>query len=802
MMSNATANHQSKHDSLDSVEVHVEEFIPYACHFNPHTILTKNGELMQVIKITGFNFETVENAEHEVISLRRTIRQAVKESIKTDNFSLWIHTLRRKKDLSFNGAHDGFAGELHQQWTNRHGWDEQYVNEVYISVLIEGQSLSLKDIKALARHLFFPLEFKYRRQFLENAADELHHVVDDLLTRLESYGAQRLGIFQEDGIYRSQLTSFIGKLVNLKEVPLPLALVDLSELLPSHKIAFGFNRIEVAGDTGRHFGCMLTVKEYHEVSTQHIDRFLQLPHQFTVTETFDFVSSKMVNNHFDLQKRIVNASNDDQFIEMSGIRKATEGDEDSPTDFGEHQLSIMLYEDSPAALNAAIIDMIAQLNELGIVAIREDVFLEDSYWAQLPGNFDFIKRMTPIASSMIAGYASLYNFPAGQLSGNRWGDAVTIFHTDANTPYFFNFHYGDCGHSCIIGPYGQGKTVLLNFLLSETQKYQPNIFFFDHNRGSEVFLRAIGGDYHRILDEQTNQLQFTFNPFLYEDSPDHRSFLVEWLGYLTGQSVTESEKSELREFVQSAYSLPQSQRILSELVAHTMTLSPELKQKLDPWCTHSEHANPHAGIFDSNSDGLSHLDSAIVGFDMQPVEHQPQLLLPVVAYMLHHVTMRLDGTPTIIVLDEAWQLIDHPGFADHLTEWLDILRAKNAIAIFATEAIDKAANSSVTRRLMEQFTTRIFLPNPGLTPEHQRIFDLSTKEMHLIKNLDGNRREFLLKHHIDSIVAHLNLENLPFILSVLSASENTLKLFDRLGQQVGSDHSQWLPALQRNIEEA
>ena len=49
----------SKIAKTASYEKHDSNFIPFAGYYNKNTILTKNGELLQVLKITGFNHENI-----------------------------------------------------------------------------------------------------------------------------------------------------------------------------------------------------------------------------------------------------------------------------------------------------------------------------------------------------------------------------------------------------------------------------------------------------------------------------------------------------------------------------------------------------------------------------------------------------------------------------------------------------------------------------------------------------------------------------------------------------------------------
>ena len=48
----------------------------------------------------------------------------------------------------------------------------------------------------------------------------------------------------------------------------------------------------------------------------------------------------------------------------------------------------------------------------------------------------------------------------------------------------------------------------------------------------------------------------------------------------------------------------------------------------------------------------------------------------VLAYLFHRIGDRLDGRPTLLIIDEGWLALDDPGFAGQLREWLKTLRKK------------------------------------------------------------------------------------------------------------------------------
>ena len=63
------------------------------------------------------------------------------------------------------------------------------------------------------------------------------------------------------------------------------------------------------------------------------------------------------------------------------------------------------------------------LRNLGVVPVKESIFLPVLFWSQLPANFEFIKRQKVINRSELGIFASLCNFPTGRLVNNKWGDA-------------------------------------------------------------------------------------------------------------------------------------------------------------------------------------------------------------------------------------------------------------------------------------------------------------------------------------------------------------------------------------------
>ena len=243
-----------------------------------------------------------------------------------------------------------------------------------------------------------------------------------------------------------------------------------------------------------------------------------------ITQSFDPSNRQVAINKMQLQQNRMVQAGDKAISQMIDITRALDDAMSGKIGFGFHHLTIMCIESSLKALENSMSMAEVELMNTGVYVAREKINMEPAYWGQFPGNFDYIVRRAIINSRNFAGLSSFHNFPLGKEDGNHWGKALTVLNTTSKTPFYFNFHVRDIGHTMIVGPTGAGKTVLMNFLCCQAMKYRPKMFFFDKDRGAEIFLRALDAKY-TVLDSRTKS---GFNPLQLDDTNDNRIFLTEW----------------------------------------------------------------------------------------------------------------------------------------------------------------------------------------------------------------------------------------------------------------------------------
>lgn len=592
---------------------------------------------------------------------------------------------------------------------------------------------------------------------------------------------------------RSEPLEFLSYLFNGVMRPVALPHGDLGHHIPSRRISFGQDTVEFApsGENGRSFTAMISIKDYPgQTLPGMFDELYRLPFELTVSQSFAMVERRAALGRMNLALRRMQSAEDEALSLREELVLAKDEVAAGRAGFGEHHTTIAVRSGDLETLARQCAEVIALLADLGINAVREDIALEPAFWGQFPGNFKYIARRGLVSTSNFAGLASLHNFPIGRARGNHWGEAVCLFETTAAGPYFFNFHQSDLGNFTVIGPSGSGKTVVLNFLLAQARKFHPRIIFFDKDRGAELFIRALGGQYDRLRPDAPSGL----NPLQLEDTPANRQFLMDWIAILAGGASTE-EYEQIRDAIDTNFEQTHKRRRLRFLVelfrGGDRPTSTDLYARLRPWWGEGERA----WLFD-NSDDMTDLSADTVGFDMTAILDDPAVRTPAMFYFFHRVEQRLDGSPAIIVIDEGWKALDDEIFVRRIKDWEKTIRKRNGIVGFATQSAQDALESRIASAIIEQAATQIFMINPKARAEdYINGFGLSRHEFELVRSLPDNSHCFLIRHGNDSVVARLDLTGEKDLLTILSGRESTVRLFDELVDMTGPDPADWMQLL-------
>ncbi len=296
----------------------------------------------------------------------------------------------------------------------------------------------------------------------------------------------------------------------------------------------------------------------------------------------------------------------------------------------------------------------------------------------------------------------------------------------------------DTGHTAIFGPTGSGKSVALGTIAVNFRAIPDGqVFFFDKGYSACVLTHALGGQ-HLDLGEDEVPLQ----PLAGIDDPTDRMQVQELLESsleLHGVKLIPTQRKALWRALELVGEGPVKQRTISNLV--TQVQDAQLRDGLGAFSL----AGPLGRFLDADQDVL--LAGSFVTFELETLMGMgPKVVVPVLMYLFHRISQRLDGRPTLIILDEAWIMLANSVFGAKIEEWLRTLRKKNAAVILATQSLAELASSPHRDVILESCPTKLYLPNPeaknAVSRELYRRFGLTDRQTDIVAEATPKRHYY------------------------------------------------------------
>ena len=365
----------------------------------------------------------------------------------------------------------------------------------------------------------------------------------------------------------------------------------------------------------------------------------------------------------------------------------------------------------------------------------------DAFLGAIPGNCAHNVRHPMLNTLNLAHLFPLSAVWGGAMSESNLYGGPPLLHTitGGSTPFKLNLNFGDVGHTCIIGPTGAGKSVLLATLATAFAKYRSpegawaQVYFFDKERSSRITTLGVGGDFYDLAADDS---PLAFQPFARIDEEPERNWAIEWVQALLKQEVksptfiTPEKKAALwNAIVRLGQSAPKDRTITG---LKTLVQDKAIKEALAPYTIDG----PYGRLLDAESDTLGYGRWQV--FEMHELtKTYPTAVMPVLTYLFHRLDRRFGKAPTLLILDEGWLFLDDPVFAPKIREWLKTLRKKKVYVVFASQSLSDLAGSPILETVKESCYTKIYLPNAtAMDDEHSmsfyRSFGLNDQQIGII----------------------------------------------------------------------
>lgn len=767
-------------------EVYENKHIPYSHHVTESVIKTKDGQYVMTFKVNGLSFETKSDEE---LNIAAEIRNNLYVQFEGDPIIFTTHVQRKKIQVNHKSKFKGGFLKRFDEKTNAKFKSQKYfVNELYFSVTHKAAGNFHKQTEKISS-IFGKSENQNEAE--KDILIKMNDWATSIQGAFKEYGIKLLKTYEKNKITWSEPMRFYGSIINQKNYDYKLPPGPICDYLPVVRKFFGFRRMAFENKDKDILGVVLSIKNYSQHTLAGMFDVVNALHsEATLTQSWEPISKTAAINK--IKKTARRMEQGDDAVTLKRDLEAEGGIIDQLSSnqvaMGTNHFSLFIFDDNEESLEAAIGEAEANLAQLGITPVLDNINLEPAFWAQLPGNSSYIARKGDISSFNFADFASLHNMPIGERSC-KWGEHITTLTTTMKTPYFFNLHDGDVGIVSIVGPSGSGKTVGMLGFIAQAMKHNPRVFFFDKDYGAKIFIKAIDGEYSPIhIGKRTG-----WNPLQLDDTPQNREFLKHLIKMIMrdGDDFSATEKSNISELVDEyIFNEAKEDRILRNFLPIVTDTLPKRLDNFKRWITDGYgQTGENAWVFD-NDEHHSAINSRVLAFDMTEFIEKDEIRSPIMSFLFHQIVNGLDGNPAIIAIDEAWKALAAPEFEVMIQDWARTIRKKNGVLITATQ---NASDAHKSQALVDQTQTGIFFPNKKAKQADYEAWGLTEREIHLLRTVPTKRGFFVLKRGDESLIAKLDLTGCENEIAVLSATTGTVKLMDELISQYGDKAKDWLP---------
>ena len=753
----------------------VGEHLPYVAFAADDVMMLRQGDLMATLRLDGVDPMTTPDGALD--ALKRSLAAIVAQTGSA--FGYVVHRLAVPQDLGVRPVEadprgqDGFAAAVDAAWRGH-----------VADLPLQRRSLFLSVIRRPALGSRLPLlGMLGRRAFgLDRAArlEELQEVMGFLEASLGPARPVRLD--RHDGQWLGYLAALTtGRYAPVGPLPEPVLLALGHRLTGAHLVFEGDTvRLTDAVTGEERFGAVLGMKVYPPFTDVTVLDGLDLGGNAVLTNTFTPVPRNVMAERIGRTIRQMRAADDAAVSLREALVEAADLHESGGMVFGDHHMSLAVICDSREALARASAQVRRAGQEMGAVLVRERLALRATWFAQMPGNFAYRARRAPVSSANFADFAALHGSVEGRpASRSPWGEAITVWPGVRGAGYRFHFHEPGspaaeptAGHTLVLGRTGSGKTLAAGFLAAQARRAGARVIAFDKDHGLEMALRAMGGRYATIRAGHPTGLA----PLMTETDARGRAWLADWLATLAERVAplsADQTRALTRAVAENAAVGPELRRF-----EHFVTLfaafddGGDLEGRLGEWAPGGRYGWVF-GTEDGDDAAVVGADPAalqgdVLGFDMTEVLGLAAERTAVLAYLFRRIERLLeDRRPTVIVLDEAWLLLNDPYFGQRLEGWLVTLRKMNAVVMMLTQHPAQLEGSAVGRTVVETVPTMVLFPNDRASPGDYRFLKLDEKEAALLTQASTGARVALVRSAGESVMVDADLAALGPLLTIL-----------------------------------
>ncbi|WP_051357504.1 ATPase [Fusobacterium nucleatum] len=773
----------------------LSSYVPWICLIDKGVVLNKNGTLQKTLKYRGYDLDS--STVYELKNINAKLNDVIKRL--GQGWSLNVEARRKRCTDYIEAKNEILAIDIIEKERKLNFLENEHFESEYYLTIVQ---LIPTDNSKKVGEIF--LEYAKKSEILDKTLENFNKEFKKILNLFKEIFLEVTELDDEETYtYLHSCVSVKKDKVVVPEIPYAIAnyLCD-SDLVGGLKPKLRGKEIRcisIQGFPNYTVPGFFDVLNRLNIPYRWITRFLMLSKLEALSKMerkyknifsqrlslFQRVYAELTGEKEENSRKL----NEDALNKANEVRTQialTMGDYVSQ---GFYTCTLIVDGDSVDEVEERVDIISKTINNMGFITIEESINSVEAFLGSIPGNITNNIRM-PILNTITLSHLLPVSSVWGGDSWNKHLNAPPLIYTKTkgSTPFRFNIHIEDIGHSAIVGPTGYGKSVLLGLIASSFMKYKDSrVYFFDKDASSRVLTYAVGGEFHDLGNDE-----LSFQPLANIEIVEEKEWAYGWILEILEQEnvkVSPTQKEKIWKALDNLAKTPIELRTISNF--YTSVNDREIKEALIPY----KIGGALGKYFDSDKDTLNFSRWQV--FEMNQVINNKKGITPLLSYIFRRIENSLDGSPCIIILDECWMFFDSPIFAAKIREWLKVLRKKNSSVIFATQELGDILNSKLFTTVLDACQTKVFLPNPNAFADNYipiyEKFGLNKTEIEIISKAT-KKKEYYYKSTKGSRLFELDLKEktLSLIASSDLAKQNKAKELKEIYRDANDFTREWL----------
>lgn len=740
---------------------HYADYLPFKTVYSDNSIGLTDGALVRVYRVAGVQTSMQDGPTREkFLDLRAQLFNQIRDPNVTMRFFMIRDAAAERTDYEF---HQPVLQKIYDRWRDQ--GLRIFLNNYYIVLTVGGR----------------------------DAREKLNQYGNYIESILAPY---KPAVLRNDA--RDNMALFFGRILSPVTKPQPNVCDQrIAELTTVDDVEFMKNGlVRYTSGAAQSFAAMMSFR----VSPDYLDEEFfnavgTIQTEMICMNGFRIMGAADVNTVIRQRRATADQNEDTAEEQISQAQSAMDENISGTQSLVNYYPLFVLFGASVDELQKNIDDFKKVCASYGISPVVEDFASKVSWFSLIPG-FDVFPRSFKMLSRTAAVSIPMSSTPRG-VENSDWGPGpLVVFPTAQGTPYQFQFHVSDApaavGHTLTIGPTGGGKTTLFSFLIAQSMRHQKlKAFFFDRNKGAEIFTLAVGGKYVTMQGkDKTDGISFQthLNPLKMPDTVANRAFLRRWLAMISGQTDAMSADEIARAVSVNFDYLSDRDRLLKNLWESCFSSSGPMRAALKKWVDPLQYGE----IFNESADTLD-LQSRLTTFDFTEILQDETLAPAVISYILHRINNITvsGGNPSLIMIDETAPMLENKMFRDNFITGLQEGRKNRQaymVAFQRANVLDKLGIGDVVRG---QAQTVLFFRNPAADANDYAHWNLNPLEMAFIqgKAYPNLKRAVLLSRPVngESVILNTELGGLGNLLKLFESGRSSVLLAEELYKTYGNN---------------